>query len=127
MSQTVTILIVENNFIMQQFLVNYLKDDFVVLAIDNVEEAIGILESDNSKIDAILTDINMTSGLDGYDLIRYVKNNTSIPTMVVSSNEQSSDRVHAFKLGADDYIVKPFNPEELKIRLHKLLRQPVMS
>jgi DNA-binding response OmpR family regulator len=127
MSQTVTILIVENNFIMQQFLVNYLKDEFVVFASDNVEEAIGILESDNSKIEAILTDINMTSGLDGYDLIRYVKKNTFIPTMVVSSNEQSSDRVHAFKLGADDYIVKPFNPEELKIRLHKLLRQPVMS
>jgi DNA-binding response OmpR family regulator len=126
MNQTVTILIVENNFIMQQFLVNYLKNDFLVVACDNVEEAIGILESKNNKIEAILTDINMTSGLDGYDLIRYAKNKTSLPIMVVSSNEQSSDRVHAFKLGADDYIIKPFNPEELQIRLHKLLKQPVM-
>lgn len=128
MNQTIKVLIVENNFIMQQFLVNYLKDDYFVTAVDNVEEGIGILESNELEITMVITDINMTSGQDGYDLIRYIKNSeTPLPTLVVSSNEQSSDRVHALQLGADDYIVKPFNPEELKIRLHKLLKQPVMD
>ena len=62
--------------------------------------------------------------MDGFELITQLKQSgffTDIPIIVLSCRDNSSDRIKCLKLGADDYMVKPFNPEELLIRVEKLL------
>ena len=62
--------------------------------------------------------------LDGIELIKRLKESgyfKDIPVIVLSSKEGSEDRIQCLRLGADDYMVKPFNPEELLVRIEKTL------
>jgi len=73
--------------------------------------------------DLILTDLQMPN-MDGMELIKRVKTSgyfSDIPIIVLSSKDSSKDRIDCLKLGAEDYIMKPFNPEELLIRIEKVL------
>ncbi len=72
---------------------------------------------------AIVADMNMPE-LDGLGFIKQVRNSAlfkDTPIVVLSSEEASSKKIVALRAGADDYLVKPFNPEELGIRLEKIL------
>lgn len=72
--------------------------------------------------DCILTDI-MIPFFSGLELINYVRNdlNSSIPIIVLSALGQEQSIMEAFKLGANDYMTKPFSPNELIIRINKQL------
>lgn len=73
--------------------------------------------------DLIITDINMPE-MDGYEFVMKLKDSelySHIPVMVLSGNQSSADRLRSFKMGVDEYLVKPFNPEELFIRAEKLM------
>ncbi|MFA9388880.1 MAG: response regulator transcription factor [Prolixibacteraceae bacterium] len=85
-------------------------------------EALSWLQEGNIP-DLILTDLQMPN-VDGIELIKKVKASgyfSDIPIIVLSSKDSSKDRVECLKLGAEDYIMKPFNPEELLIRIEKVL------
>lgn len=72
---------------------------------------------------AIITDLNLPDE-DGKSFISYLKNNPlyiNIPLIVLSGEEKSESRIECLKLGADDYVMKPFHPEELQIRIEKQL------
>lgn len=73
--------------------------------------------------DAIITDLNLPDE-DGKSFISYLKSNPlycNIPLIVLSGDEKSESRIECLKLGADDYIMKPFHPEELALRIEKQL------
>lgn len=73
--------------------------------------------------DLIITDLEMPN-MDGFGLISSVRSSgyfSNIPIIVLSCKDSSAERIECLKLGADDYMVKPFNPEELLIRVEKLL------
>lgn len=74
----------------------------------------------NRRYDLVLLDI-MLPEMDGLDLIRYVPHGT--PVICVTARTNLSDRVHGLKQGADDYIVKPFEPVELLARIEAVLRR----
>ena len=60
----------------------------------------------------------------GDEFLEYVKNNElfkSFPVIILSSEESTSERIRLLEVGASDYIVKPFNPMELKIRIRKII------
>ena len=60
----------------------------------------------------------------GDEFLEYVKNNElfkSFPVIILSSEESTSERLRLLEVGASDYIVKPFNPMELKIRIRKII------
>ncbi len=74
-------------------------------------------------IDLILTDINMPD-INGLELLKYLKTNanyTSIPVVIISTEGSSHDIERGLKLGADEYLVKPFSPEILHQLLSKYL------
>jgi len=77
---------------------------------------------DSTSYDLIITDLLMpfTSGLELINKIRY-ELNSKVPIIVVSALDNESSIIEALKLGADDYITKPFSPSELSIRVKKLL------
>jgi len=73
--------------------------------------------------DLVVADIQMPN-LDGYDFIKNVRASgyyKDIPLIMLSGIESSNEKVKCLKLGANDYVVKPFNPEELEIRIELLL------
>jgi len=91
----------------------------VILA-NNGEEALKLLETE--AIDLILLDLMMPK-MNGFETLKYLKSNAEyrdIPVVVVTSKEEEKRKT--YQLGADDFISKPFNPEELKLRVYNHLR-----
>ena len=117
------ILIVDDKPSMSQLMVRFLQSTYDITTKENGLQAISWLQSGNIP-DIILTDLQMPV-MDGIELIKRIKESgyfNGIPIIVLSSQENSSIRVECLKLGADDYIMKPFNPEELMIRIERLIK-----
>ena len=74
------------------------------------------------KPDAVLLDI-MLPGEDGLSLCRRLRGTSAIPVIFLTSLDSSTDRVVGLELGADDYVVKPFDPRELLARIRTVLRR----
>ena len=97
------------------------KLKFNIFEAENGSQALDILK--NGEIDLIITDLSMPQ-IDGKELIKAVrktKKMTQLPIIVISSNEDSSIFLKALKLGANDYLKKPFLKEELIIRVNNIL------
>ncbi len=74
------------------------------------------------KFDLILLDL-MLPGKNGYEICQEIREKTDVPILMVTARSESVDKVHGFSSGADDYIVKPFDPAELTARVRANLRQ----
>ncbi len=77
-------------------------------------------------VDMVIVDL-MLPGTYGMDIIKSLRGFSEIPIMVLSARVDSHDKVRALKLGADDYMTKPFWPEELSERLRARLRRPALQ
>jgi len=87
------------------------------------EEAIGLLNK--HAVDMILLDI-MLPGMDGFEVCRKIKQSdklSNIPIIMVTAKGAEVDRVVGLELGADDYVVKPFSPRELSLRVKTILKR----
>lgn len=75
--------------------------------------------------DVIIADVNMPD-MNGMEFIAQIRNSgffKDIPLIMLSGNEGTADKIKCLKAGADDYLVKPFNPEELEARIANILRR----
>src|SRR4030065_462856 len=70
----------------------------------------------HSMPDIVLLDLNLP-GMDGLDVARAMRRNTSVPIIMVTARVDEADRLVGLELGADDYVVKPFSPRELVARI----------
>jgi two-component system, chemotaxis family, chemotaxis protein CheY len=96
-------------------------DDIEVVEASSGFEALKMLP--HHKFDAILTDINMPD-INGLELVSFLKNHPlykSIPIMVISTESTAEDRKRAAALGAEEYVVKPFDAPELMDKLRRLI------
>ncbi len=83
----------------------------------------GILYAKQGIYDAIILDIMMPI-LDGYDVLNKLRNEKIFtPVLILTAKDGINDKVKGFRYGADDYLVKPFNREELIVRLEALIRR----
>lgn len=87
--------------------------------VQNGMDAINIIEKD--AFDLILLDV-MLPGADGYDVMEYIRP-LGIPVIFITAKHEVRDRVKGLKLGADDYLVKPFDVVELVARVEAVLRR----
>jgi two-component system chemotaxis response regulator CheY len=119
------ILVVEDSSSMRSYLTTMLEENGDALEIVEAAsgfEALKILP--HHRFDAILTDINMPD-INGLELVSFLKNHAvykTIPIMVISTEGTAEDRRRASALGAEDYLVKPFDVNDLYSKLKKLLR-----
>jgi signal transduction histidine kinase/ligand-binding sensor domain-containing protein/DNA-binding response OmpR family regulator len=115
------ILVIEDNADMQQFLYNELKGDYkVVLAKDGIE---GLEIAKDHLPDLILSDV-MMPGMDGISLCEKIKTDeltSHVPVLLLTAKSDVEHQISGLETGADDYIIKPFNPEVLKLRLKNTL------
>ena len=85
--------------------------------------AIAIQKLKSESFDLVIMDIMMPK-MDGFTAIQHVRlTNNDIPIMILSASNQSQDRIKGLKSGADDYLSKPFELEELLLRVDKLIRR----
>lgn len=72
--------------------------------------------------DLVILDV-MMPGMDGFSLIRSIRDRSEVPVILLTSRREESDRIAGLELGADDYVVKPFSPQELVSRVRAVLRR----
>ena len=75
-----------------------------------------------ARVDLIILDL-MLPGEDGLSLCRHIRGTLDTPIIMLTARGESADRVVGLELGADDYVVKPFDPRELVARIHTILRR----
>ncbi|WP_321385075.1 response regulator transcription factor, partial [uncultured Enterococcus sp.] len=96
------------------------RDELTLYEAYDGKEALTVLEE--RTIDLLIVDILMPE-IGGFELIKRVRKNSNIPIIVISACVDSSDRIFGLELGADDYIIKPFDPLEVVARVKALLRR----
>lgn len=119
-----TILLVED----EESLINVLElnlemENYKVVIAKDGEEAIA---SFNDKIDLVILDV-MIPKISGFDVCSHIRQKSNVPIIITSAKGTSTDRINGLKLGADDYMVKPFNLEELLLRIGKLIERPIVQ
>ena len=72
--------------------------------------------------DIIIMDVMMPE-LDGFSAVKEIRKFTSIPVIMLSARGEEYDKIHGFEIGVDDYIVKPFSPKELMMRINAILKR----
>lgn len=77
---------------------------------------VGLKKARDMKYDLIVLDI-MLPGLDGFEILKQLRNTSDIPVLMVSAKKEDIDKIRGLGLGADDYITKPFSPGELVARV----------
>lgn len=96
------------------------KDGFDAVIAGNGNEAIAKFDSENP--DLILLDI-MLPGKDGWQVCREIRAKSNVPIIMLTAKGETFDKVLGLELGADDYVVKPFEPKELIARIRAVLRR----
>ncbi len=126
-SQKPTILVVDDCEVNREILLELLSDEYRVLAVPSGEDALRVLVQEAP--DVVLLDI-MMPGLDGYETCRRIKAGPMgdfTQVILVSGKSSTQERLQGYAVGADDYIVKPFDHDELlaKLRIHVRMRKMV--
>lgn len=121
---SINALVVEDSPIMRQIIVSSLSamPQIVPVEAANGFEALKILPQ--KSFDIILTDINMPD-INGLELLSFLKNHPQykqIPVVIISTEKTEQDRKRGLALGADDYITKPFQPEDLQFIIKRILK-----
>lgn len=118
------IIIADDNANIRLLLNQFLKDDYDVLTFENGTGVLNWLNEGNIA-DMIIADVMMPE-MNGWDLISNLKLSLyykNIPVLMLSGIEKSQERVRFLEAGADEYMVKPFSPQELRARVNNLLKR----
>lgn len=75
-----------------------------------------------NEYDLVIIDVMMPE-LDGFSAVREIRKFSNVPVLMLSARGEEYDRIHGFELGIDDYVVKPFSPKELMMRVQAILNR----
>lgn len=116
------ILLVEDEESIRSFLkINFKRNNFEVFEAPSGEEAMRLVKL--QKPDIVILDI-MLPGIDGFQVCKFLKTNLpEIGIIMLTAKSQDMDKIMGLEFGADDYMIKPFNPLELILRVKALLRR----
>jgi DNA-binding response OmpR family regulator len=116
-----TILVVDDEPHIRELVSLYLKDEgFDIVEKSNGVEALDYAE--NNRVDLVILDILMPQ-MDGWVLCKKLRELGDMPILMITAKGEAHDRIHGFKLGTDDYLVKPFDPVELVLRVKAVLKR----
>ena len=115
------LLVVDDEASLREPLAEYLsRQGFGVVQASSAAEARAHLR--DASVDLVLLDV-MMPGEDGLSLCRHLVETRSIPTILLTARGEATDRIVGLEIGADDYVVKPFEPRELVARIRSVLRR----
>lgn len=114
-------MIIEDEFRMRKLLKDYFKKEgFEVIEAKDGKEAMEIFKTENP--DLIILDIMMPH-IDGFTLCKYIREISAVPIIFLTAKSEDEDKLLGFKLGADEYVTKPFSPKVLVARCKSLLKR----
>ena len=117
----VKILIVDDDFDLRELLVTTLENEFYdTHAVSSAKQALEYLKI--SSCDIILLDI-MMKNMNGVKMLQQLRKTSNIPVIMLTAKDSDLDKVLSLKLGADDYLTKPFSMNELLARIEAILRR----
>lgn len=118
-----SILVVDDDKEIAGLISIYLENEgYRVIKAHDGEEAILQLGLNDGSIDLVILDVMMPK-LNGMDTCRKIRETSSIPVLMLSAKGEDMDKILGLMTGADDYMIKPFNPLELTTRVKSLLRR----
>ena len=119
------LLVVDDEKMIRQLIGKYaLFDGYEVAEAENGMQAVEMARA--GGYDLIIMDIMMPE-LDGFSAAREIRKTSDVPIIFLSARGEEYDRIHGFELGVDDYVVKPFSPRELMMRVGAVLRRAQAS
>lgn len=102
---------------------NLTLSGYEVVHAPNGTDAFRVFMTENNRLDLALLDV-MLPGINGFDLCaEFKKNNPLVPVIFLTAKGQAADKISGLKIGADDYIVKPFELEEVLLRIQNVLKR----
>lgn len=115
------VLVVDDDAHIRELVRLYLEDEgFDIIEKANGQEALEYAE--NHLVDLVILDIMMPK-MDGWALCENLREFGEMPILMITAKGEATDRIKGFKLGTDDYLVKPFDPVELVLRVKALLKR----
>lgn len=85
-------------------------------------EAVQLCREKPGQFDLIIMDVMMPE-LDGFSAVAEIRKICQTPVLMLSARGEEYDKIHGFELGVDDYVVKPFSPKELMMRIHAIMNR----
>ena len=115
------ILIIDDDVQLTELLIEFLGSyKYKIIAKHTPEEGLEYLGKKEANV--IILDI-MLPGMDGFQVLRKIRENLSTPVIMLTARGEVTDRIVGLELGADDYLPKPFEPRELLARIQSILRR----
>ncbi|MEM7070838.1 MAG: response regulator transcription factor [Pseudomonadota bacterium] len=119
------ILVVDDDEELLNLLNRYLKkNDFKVSTANDGQKALRLLEI--FDFDLIVMDV-MMPGMDGMEVTQEIRTISAVPVLMLTAMGDTQDRINGLEIGADDYMIKPFEPRELLLRIQSVLRRAAMD
>lgn len=116
-----TVLLCDDSKALHDGLASYLSEQgFLVVSAYDGETALERLRK--FPVDVVLLDV-MLPGMDGFEVCREIRRRSDVYVIMLSARGEEDDRVRGLETGADDYVVKPFSPREVTIRIKRALRR----
>ncbi|MFU1796052.1 response regulator transcription factor [Paenibacillus azoreducens] len=121
----IQVLVVDDEWNMRNLLRIYLmKEGFEVREASSGYEALSMMKQ--HSFDLLILDV-MMPGMDGWQVCKAIRETEMIPILMLTARSETKDKVHGLGIGADDYLTKPFEPEELLARVFSLLRRSMFN
>jgi len=116
-----TILIIEDEISIQNVIRTYLENSgYSTLTTDNGAE--GLLLAESHEPDLIILDLNLP-GMDGIEVAARLRERSDVYILMLTARSEENDRIVGLRIGADDYLTKPFSPREMVARVEALMRR----
>ncbi|MBN2504306.1 MAG: response regulator transcription factor [Bacilli bacterium] len=117
------VLVADDEFRIRKLLAEFLqREGYKTLEAIDGEQAIDILFESKNKIDLVILDVMMPK-YDGWFVLERIREFSTVPVIMLTARADESDQLKGFKLGADDYVTKPFSPSVLMARINNILKK----
>ena len=117
-----TVVVVEDDANIAGLVELYLRDaGFRVSIAERGERALDLIRARPPEL--VVLDIGLAGDIDGLQVCRELRSHSEVPVLMLTAHDSEDDRISGFEAGADDYVVKPFSPRELVVRVQAILRR----
>lgn len=117
----IKVLMIEDDSELAEILIDYLKK-FNIFVKNYEDPFLGLSAINIDKFDLVILDLSLPA-IDGLEVCKKIRETKDIPIIISSARSDTTDKVVALKLGADDYLPKPYDPIELEARIKSVLRR----
>lgn len=120
MSKSLILAVDDDPKILRLLRIELTAQGFQVLTAERGPEALEVIE--RQRPDLVVLDLIMP-GMDGLEVLKRIREKSGVPVIILTAKGTDTDKITGLELGADDYVPKPFNPEELTARVRAVLRR----